>query len=301
MKRKLLTGFMLALMLIVAAACSSGSDSSETVTDQKPAALVGNDFLVTITTDFGVMRAVLHDQTPKHKENFIKLAREGFFDSLLFHRVIPQFMIQGGDPLSKNAGPDVNLGTGGPGYTVDAEILPEFYHKKGALSAARRGGPGNPELKSSGSQFYIVQGFIQPYSQVVLNNVEAGKCLTKLRTDFPEDPLLTELNDAFQAGGQQGYFDKVVELKDKLAEKTGIEIANPQERIDDYTTVGGYPSLDGQYTVFGQVIDGLDILDRIAGVQTKPGDRPVEDVRMFITVEEMPKAQIAREYGHTYL
>lgn len=300
MKRKLLTGFVLALVLVVAAACTSGSDSSEKVTDQKPADLTGNDFLVTITTDLGVMRAVLHDQTPKHKENFVKLAKEGFFDSLLFHRVIPQFMIQGGDPVSKNAGPDQNLGMGGPGYTVDAEILPEFFHKKGALSAARRG-QGNPDKKSSGSQFYIVQGFIQPYDQVVLNNVEAGKCLTKLRNDFPEDPLLIELNDAFQAGGQKGYFDKVLELKDKLTEKTGIDISSPQERIDAYTSVGGYPSLDGQYTVFGQVIDGLDVLDRIAAVQTKPGDRPVEDVRMFITVEEVPRAQIASEYGHTYL
>lgn len=301
MKRKIQTGFVLALALIVAVACSSGSESSEKVTDQKPADLVGNDFLVTITTDLGVMRAVLHDQTPKHKENFVKLAREGFFDSLLFHRVIPQFMIQGGDPISKFAGPDQSLGSGGPGYTIDAEILPEFYHKKGALSAARRGGPSNPELKSSGSQFYIVQGFIQPYDQVVLNNVEAGKCLSKLRSDFPEDPLLNELNDAFQTGGQKGYFDKVVELKDKLTEKTGIDISSPQERIDDYTTVGGYPSLDGQYTVFGQVIDGLDVLDRIAAVQTQAGDRPVEDVRMFVTVEEVPRAQIAREYGHTYL
>lgn len=299
MTRKLITGFALALALITTA-CSSGSDSSETVSDQKPATLVGNDFLVTITTDLGVMRAVLHDQTPKHKENFIKLAKEGFFDSLLFHRVIPQFMIQGGDPLSKYAGPDVGLGSGGPGYTVDAEILPEFFHKKGALSAARRGA-GNPEMKSSGSQFYIVQGFVQPMMQVALNNVAAGQCLNKLRTDFPDDPMLLELNEAFNTGGQQGYFDKVLELKDKLAEKTGIEIANPQERIDAYTTIGGYPSLDGQYTVFGQVIDGLDVLDRIAGVQTKPGDRPVEDLRMFITVEEMPKAQIAREYSHIYL
>lgn len=300
MKRKLLTSFMLAMTLIVTIACSSGSDSSEKVTDQKPADLTGNDFLVTITTDLGVMRAVLHDQTPKHKENFIKLAREGFFDSLLFHRVIPQFMIQGGDPISKHAAPDQSLGSGGPGYTIDAEILPEFFHKKGALSAARRG-PGNPEKKSSGSQFYIVQGFIQPYDQVVLNNVEAGRCLTKLRTDFPEDPLLTELNNAFQSGGQKGYFDKVVELRDKLSEKTGIDISSPQERIDAYTSVGGYPSLDGQYTVFGQVIDGLDVIDRIATVQRNPGDRPLEDVRMFVTVEEVPKAQIAREYGHTYL
>ncbi len=299
MKRKLLTGFMLAMTLIVTIACSSGSDSSEQVTDQKPADLTGNDFLVTITTDLGVMRAVLHDQTPRHKENFVKLAKEGFFDSLLFHRVIPQFMIQGGDPISKNAAPGQNLGSGGPGYTIDAEILPEFFHKKGALSAARRG-PGNPEKKSSGSQFYIVQGFIQPYDQVVLNNVEAGRCLTKLRTDFPQDPLLTELNNAFQTGGQKGYFDKVVELRDQLSEKTGIDISSPQERIDAYTSIGGYPSLDGQYTVFGQVIDGLDVIDRIATVQRNPGDRPLEDIRMFITVEEVPKAQVAREYGYTY-
>lgn len=190
-----------------------------------------------ISTKYGDMTVLLYDETPKHRDNFIKLVKEGFYNGTLFHRVIRDFMIQGGDPDSKGAAPGQRLGSGGPGYTIDAEINPEFIHKKGALSAARMGDQVNPEKKSSGSQFYIVQG-------------------KKVSAD--------ELN--------------------RLAPRTGAIYTTDQ--IKTYQTIGGTPFLDNQYTVFGEVIDGLDVIDKIAAVKTQPGDRPVEDVKMTITLIE---------------
>jgi len=182
---------------------------------------------ILIETSFGNMKAKLYNRTPKHRDNFIKLASEGFFNDLLFHRVIKGFMIQGGDPDSKGAAPEARLGGGGPGYTIPAEFVPELFHKKGALSAARRGDQGNPNKESSGSQFYVVQGKPVPPAQ------------------------LKQL---------------------------------PEIRREAYAAVGGTPFLDDNYTVFGEVVEGLEIIDKIAAVQTAPGDRPVEDVKMKISV-----------------
>jgi len=185
---------------------------------------------VTIETVHGNMVAELYDSTPKHKENFIKLTKEGFFDGLLFHRVIQGFMIQGGDPNSRGADQSVRLGSGGPGYRIDAEIgAPHF---KGTLAAARTGGPSNPEKKSSGSQFYIVQGQIQTDAQ--LDNFERQK---------------------------------------------GIKY-NADQRAK-YKSIGGSPSLDVDYTVFGELISGLDVIDKIAAVG-KNGERPLEHIEMKV-------------------
>ena len=189
--------------------------------------------MVVISTDYGDMKIKLYDETPLHRDNFIKLAKEGFFDGLLFHRVIPQFMIQGGDPTSKDAKPGQQLGAGGPGYTIPAEFNPNFIHKKGALSAARQGDQVNPKRASSGSQFYIVQG----------------------RTASAQD---------LQRGS----------------------IKYSDEQIKIYEEQGGTPFLDGQYTVFGEVVEGLDVIDKIAAVRTAPGDRPVEDVKFSVNVIE---------------
>ncbi|MCF8366182.1 MAG: peptidylprolyl isomerase [Bacteroidales bacterium] len=190
-----------------------------------------------ISTKFGDMTILLYDETPKHRDNFIKLIKDGFYDGTLFHRVIRDFMIQGGDPDSKNAAPGQRLGSGGPGYTIEAEFNPEFIHKKGALSAARMGDQVNPKKESSGSQFYIVQG-------------------KKATAD--------ELN--------------------RMAPRTGAIYTTDQ--IKTYQTIGGTPFLDNQYTVFGEVIEGLDVIDQIAAVKTQPGDRPVEDVKMTIKLIE---------------
>lgn len=179
------------------------------------------------------MKIALYDSTPLHKENFLKLAKEGYYDGTLFHRVIQGFMVQGGDPDSKGAPPNKPLGGGGPGYTIDAEI--GAYHFKGAVAAARRGGPGNPEKKSSGSQFYIVQ----------------GKAVT------------------------EGQLNSLAQMK-------GITYS--AEDVAKYEKLGGAPFLDADYTVFGEVIEGLDVIDKIAAVKTIPGDRPVEDVSMKVSV-----------------
>ncbi len=186
---------------------------------------------VTIETPYGEMTAELYNSTPIHKENFIKLVKENFYDSLLFHRVINGFMIQGGDPNSKNAAPGQPLGMGGPGYLLDAEIgAPHF---RGTLAAARTGGPGNPEKKSSGSQFYIVHG--KQISDAELDNMERMKGF--------------QYNDA---------------------------------QRQKYVEVGGTPQLDGDYTVFGELVSGFEVLDQIAKVNKDQRDRPVEDVSMTI-------------------
>lgn len=191
------------------------------------------DTLVVISTSFGDMKVRLFVETPLHRTNFIKLASSGFYDSLLFHRVIRNFMIQGGDPLSKNASPGLMLGGGDIGYTIPAEFRDTIFHKKGALCAART---ENPEKASSGCQFYIVQGQVFPMDQLTM-----------------------------------------------IESQRGLKFTDQQKQL--YTTVGGSPWLDGAYTVYGEVIQGMEVIDMIAAVKTAPGDRPVEDVRMNMRLE----------------
>ncbi|MEC7753004.1 MULTISPECIES: peptidylprolyl isomerase [Roseivirga] len=296
---------VVAVFLLTMACDSSGEKSGSETT--KAADLSGNDYLVTIKTNFGEMKAVLYDKTPKHKENFIKLAQEKFYDSLLFHRVIQGFMIQCGDPESKNAAPDQNLGSGGPGYTIPAEFVPQFFHKKGALSAARQPDFVNPEKASSGSQFFVVQGQVlddASLGQFSGPNLQAiGSAAQYLRSALPDHDLNREYQQAYEQGGDAELKKKLLATIDQLEEATGRKLNRPEmseEQKRAYKTIGGTPFLDGDYTVFGEVISGLDIIDSIAGVQTKPGDRPVEDVRMYVSVEEMPKKEIAEKYGYDY-
>lgn len=183
-----------------------------------------------IHTDLGDMKGILYNETPQHRDNFVKLVKKGFYDGLLFHRVIGGFMIQGGDPDSKNAQPGARLGMGNPGYTVPAEINPKLIHKKGALAAARVGGPSNPQKASSGSQFYIVQG-----------------------RKFPAGSLGNKYTP---------------------------------EQLKIYETIGGTPQLDGDYTVYGEITEGLDVVDKIAGVAKDPNDRPTKDIKMTVKIVE---------------
>ena len=205
---------------------------------------------VEIVTKFGSMVVMLSDSTPQHRDNFLKLVDEQFYDSLIFHRVIKEFMVQGGDPQSKGAAPNARLGSGGPGYTVEAEIRPDLLHYKGALSAARQGDNVNPERRSSGSQFYLVQG--RPFSDSEMSGIEGR--IANFSTEYGKGLANVE-------NGQFVYSDEAREM---------------------YKTVGGTPFLDMQYTVFGYVVEGLDIVDSIASVPTdrRRGDRPLEDVVM---------------------
>jgi peptidyl-prolyl cis-trans isomerase B (cyclophilin B) len=262
-----------------------------------------SDYVVTIKTIHGDMVAVLYDETPKHKENFIKLAKEHFFDSTLFHRVIEGFMIQGGDPDSKSAAPGQPLGRGGPGYTIDAEINPKFFHERGALSAARLGDQQNPTKASSGSQFYVVQGTVMTEAELKVDPAKFNMAMQQFFQNEANRPIADTLNALYNSGDMKRYQDYLMQLKPRVEIATGINTSQEvsPEKLKAYTTVGGAPNLDGGYTVFGKVIKGLEVVDKIAAVQKGPGgERPMEDIRMTVTVEELPKKKIEELYGYHY-
>jgi len=263
------------------------------------------DYVVTIKTNYGEMTALLYDETPKHKANFIKLAKEKFYDSILFHRVIQGFMIQGGDPDSKNAQPGQHLGSGGPGYTVPAEITPKFFHEKGALSAARLGDNENPGKESSGSQFYIVQGTVLKPQDLDVLKYDQGKLNTAMQQLYmakTHTQMFDSLNRIYLSGDMQAYQTKLFSLVPRVEKATGLKIkheVNPAITAT-YTSIGGSPHLDGEYTVFGKVIKGLDVIDKIAAVQKDQSDRPLEDIWMVVTVEEMGRDEITKKFGWKY-
>jgi cyclophilin family peptidyl-prolyl cis-trans isomerase len=263
------------------------------------------DYVVTIKTKYGDMTAILYDETPKHKENFIKLAKEKFYDSTLFHRVIQGFMIQGGDPDSKKAKAGQPLGSGGPGYTVPAEINSKYFHEKGALSAARLSDNVNPKKESSGSQFYIVQGTVLKQADVAGLKCDQQKLMAGLGQMYQSQQhpdLFDSLNQIYSSGDMQAYQAKLYALAPRVEKVTGVKIirdVNPaKEQV--YTTTGGSPHLDGEYTVFGKVIKGLEVIDKIAAVQKGQGDRPAEDISMTVSVKEMSKKKIEKEFGWKY-
>jgi len=259
------------------------------------------DYVVTIKTRYGDMVAILYDETPKHKENFIKLAREHYYDSTLFHRVIEGFMIQGGDPDSKDAMPGQPLGRGGPGYTVDAEINPKFIHERGALSAARLGNQQNPEKASSGSQFYIVQGTVMTEAELKLDQAKLDAAMQQFFQNPVNRPAYDSLVASYQSGDMKIYQEMLLKLKPRVEKETGIKSDREvsPEKLKVYTTVGGAPSLDGEYTVFGKVIKGIEVVDKIAAVE-KNGERPREDIRVAVSVDEMSRKKIEELYGYQY-
>lgn len=244
---------------------------------------------VLIKTTEGNILVRLYDETPQHRDNFIKLAKEGYFDGTLFHRVIKDFMIQGGDPESKGAPKGKMLGTGGPDYTIPAEfVYPQLFHKRGALSAARLGDEVNPDRKSSGSQFYIVWGKV--YKAAELKQMEKQMAMQQEQTVFNAlaKEYHGEIMDLRRNRDRQG----LMALQDKLVAETKAkcrEAGTPkftEEQVDAYTTTGGTPFLDNQYTVFGEVEEGLDVVETIQGCETLRGDRPKEDVSMTVEVVE---------------
>lgn len=260
------------------------------------------EYLVTIKTDYGDMHAILYDATPKHKANFIELAKDGYYDSMLFHRVMEEFMIQGGDPQSKDAKPGAPLGSGGPDYKIPAEFQDDLFHKKGALSAARQPDPVNPKKESSGSQFYIVHGKKWDEKELSIDMIKLNKALNTLliRSDYREER--EELLRLYENGEFDKYNEKIMGLADDVEEKLNIDVKRKMdaEKVEAYTTIGGSPHLDGEYTVFGQVIDGLEIIDKIATQPTDQRNRPKEDIRFFVSVEEMPKKKIEKMYNFTF-
>ncbi|WP_148372009.1 peptidylprolyl isomerase [Bacteroides bouchesdurhonensis] len=239
--------------------------------------------LVKIETTLGDIKVKLYNETPKHRDNFIKLAKEGAYDGTLFHRVIKEFMIQAGDPESKNAPKGKMLGSGDVGYTIPAEfVYPKYFHKRGALSAARQGDNVNPKKESSGCQFYIVTGKV--YNDSALINMERGMNENKVTLIF-NNLAQKHMKDIYKMrkdNDEKG----LLELQDKLIAQAEEEAAKQPEfrftpeQVEAYTTVGGTPHLDGEYTVFGEVVEGMDIVDKIQQVKTDRSDRPEEDVKI---------------------
>jgi peptidyl-prolyl cis-trans isomerase B (cyclophilin B) len=238
------------------------------------------DQLVEVQTQYGKMVIRLYNETPKHRDNFIKLVKEGFYDSLLFHRVIKDFMIQGGDPISKNAPAGTMLGNGETGYQIPAEFNANLYHKKGALAAART---DNPLKESSGCQFYIVQG--KRFSLSELSNVRNGmnfQAKTRLLQDITNsDTAQAKITDFKTRGDKEGLHNYMVSLQpqvDELFKK--MEFNYTPNQLTTYSTLGGTPHLDMNYTVFGEVIEGLNVIDSIAAKPTDQFNRPLNDIRM---------------------
>jgi len=265
---------IIAVITVLLAACGAGSKKSNDMEKRTQ---------VKIETTMGDIVVELYNETPKHRDNFIKLAKEGVYDSTLFHRVIRQFMIQAGDPESKTANDTAMLGGGDVGYTIPAEFVPKFFHKKGALAAARMGDDVNPNRESSGCQFYIVTG--RKFRESQLLDMAGQKNNARLDTLFNQlarkhmkeiyklrktgdDAALMELQDSLEAQAYALY-------------KEEEPFMFTPEQLAAYSTIGGAPHLDGAYTVFGQVVSGMDTVEKIEGTKTGKADRPVENVRIL--------------------
>lgn len=241
---------------------------------------------VKIQTSLGDIVVRLYDETPVHRDNFVKLAKDGYYDGTLFHRVIKDFMIQGGDPDSKGAPAGKRLGTGGPDYTLEAEIKDGLFHKRGALAAARQGDEVNPERRSSGSQFYIVWG--QVYKEGQLRQFSKQLKMQRMQEIF--NGLAAEHRDEIMQMRRERNRVALQELQDKLAAEAETRAAEyaglTDEQLKIYSTVGGTPHLDGQYTVFGEVEEGLEVVEMIQNSATAGDDRPMDDITMNISVAD---------------
>lgn len=296
MKKKILTSVaILGVLAVVATAAYAASKATpngqqsnnvEMTADTNKSEVPAGPTLDVATTA-GNIKIRLYDDTPLHRDNFLKLAKEGFYDGVLFHRVIDDFMVQTGDPDSKDATPGAVLGTGGPGYQIPAEIVyPKHYHKYGALAAARTGDEMNPERMSSGSQFYIVTG--KKYLPQQISRMEEMSVQRQLQSYFMN--LQRQNVDTIRQLGLAGDTVGLENLRQELIRQTEENVkpvTMTEEQVRDYTTIGGTPHLDGQYTVFGEVLEGMETIEKIQKAETDGRDRPVEDIRIIsIKVEE---------------
>jgi len=261
------------LSLLTLWSCTTKKETSGDISEERTS--------IEMVTDKGTIVIELYNETPKHRDNFIKLANEGAFDSLLFHRVIENFMIQGGDPDSRFAQPGDTLGNGDRPYKVDAEFHPDLFHKKGVLAAAR---DGNLERASSGMQFYIVQGKVYTDSLLVVAEGRINGWLADHY--FKNDPANKPLVDSLQKAIDNKNWDQYTVINDSirsLAKKyeNFDKYAIPEPHREVYKSIGGTPHLDQNYTVYGEVVKGLEIVDSIAAEETDKLDRPVMDVRIL--------------------
>lgn len=253
------------------------------------------DFLVKIKTQYGDMTVLLYEETPLHKKNFLQLARDGKYDSTIFHRVIKDFMIQGGNVAEKEGTQEKEADK------IPAEIVSGFYHTKGALAAARQGDAANPEKKSSSTQFYIVDG--QPWKLMSTDiNKLYGKMVQMLQ-DSTNIALIEEYQPIYASKDQAKIMEYIFSKKEMIEDTFDISLnIDPKtENNELYEKMGGgSPHLDGEYTVFGKVVEGLDVIDKIAAVKTNRGDRPLKPVHLSMEILEMKKKEITEKYGYQY-
>lgn len=254
------------------------------------------DYVVTISTSHGDILAVLFDDTPEHKSNFIKLAEAGRFDSTEFQRVMKNFMIQGGDVFTKENLPPQEW------PTLPAEIRPKYYHRKGMIAAARQPDGINPERRSNGSQFYITIGKVYDELELTTDMKELQKSLMK----YMELGSQEELKNTYIRLYNEQKFDSLTNLilskRDELEKSLNVNLTKDftQEQTEAYTTVGGVPHLDKEYTVFGEVIRGLEVAEEISNTATNTRNRPIEPVFMTVKVERMSRKKIEKEYNYSY-
>ena len=277
--------WMIASVIMLITACSSGTDAGQQkVTETKKTnEIIPEMTKVELKTSLGDIVVGLYKETPKHHDNFVKLVKEGYYNGVLFHRVINDFMIQTGDGNSKTAKPGQMLGTGDPGYTVEAEfVYPKFFHKRGALAAARTADQVNPERRSSGSQFYIVTGKV--YNEQQIMQMEHQMNQMNLQSIFQAKAAANQkeimrLRMARDTAGTEALRQRLIAETEAEAAKNPVKLTEEQRAA--YTTVGGTPHLDNQYTVFGEVLEGMDVVAKIEGVATDRNDRPTEDIKII--------------------
>lgn len=252
--------------------------------------LMGQGPVVQISTNLGTMKFRLYNQTPKHRDAFVQLVREGYFDQTLFYRVLPDYLIQGGSKSSRNAAPGKRIGYGDPDKTVDDEIRPEFFHKKGALCAPRQPDDINPFKQSDISQFFIIKG--QVFSPGKLDTMELA-VNRPIQNKINAQYLTPEIKEKLAKLKAEKKVEEFRAIADEIKRKIETDykfhpgtLKFSQQQREAYTTVGGYPDLDGKYTIFGECISGFEVIDKIAALKKDQNDRPLMDVKMTVTIVE---------------
>lgn len=278
MKRNLLLSIVMVAFTLMSCSASNAEGSASAPAKGKTDNKMTK---VKLETTLGDIVVELYNETPQHRDNFIKLVKEGYYNGVLFHRVIKDFMIQTGDGNSKNAGPETTLGDGDPGYTIEAEfVYPKYFHKRGALAAARTPDQMNPERRSSGSQFYIVTGKIfssEVLKQMIQNKAKRVKEETVVRLVTENSAKIKQLQEKQDNASLMALQNEILQQAQAKADSL---TKLTDEQMDAYTSIGGTPHLDGEYTVFGEVVSGMDVVDKIQNTTTGRNDRPTVDIKI---------------------
>lgn len=278
MKRNLLLSIVMVAFTLMSCSASNAEGSASAPAKGKTDNKMTK---VKLETTLGDIVVELYNETPQHRDNFIKLVKEGYYNGVLFHRVIKDFMIQTGDGNSKNAGPETTLGDGDPGYTIEAEfVYPKYFHKRGALAAARTPDQMNPERRSSGSQFYIVTGKIfssEVLKQMAQNKAKRVKEETVVRLVTENSAKIKQLQENQDNASLMALQNEIIQQAQARADSL---TKLTDEQMDAYTSIGGTPHLDGEYTVFGEVVSGMDVVDKIQNTTTGRNDRPTVDIKI---------------------